>query len=134
MTESRTKAQITLRDDILAGGHDDWVSMAEVRGRISRRRLADAASERQELMLKTIRSLLQDDLVEVGDIPAPGDHGFLVWPGTVEDVMQSLAERIIGRADDPDSWEYSTWLNLTAKGEQASADVIRKRREARADR
>ena len=46
MTEPGTTAQDTLRDDILAGGHDDWVSMAEVRGCISRGRLADSASER----------------------------------------------------------------------------------------
>jgi hypothetical protein len=126
MTESSITAQDALRDDILAGGHDDWVSMAEVRGCISRGRLADSASERQQLMLQTIRSLLQDGLVEVGDIPAPGDPGFLVWPGTLDEVMERLTERIVGRYDDPDSWEYSTWLNLTAKGQQASADIVRK--------
>ena len=133
MTESSTTAQDTLRDEILAGGHDDWVSMAELRGCISRGRLADAASERQQLMLKTIRSLLQDGLIEVGDIPAPGDPGFLVWPGTLEDVMDGLTERIVGRSDDPDSWEYATWLNLTPKGQQASGDVIRKRSDRRAE-
>jgi hypothetical protein len=70
-----TTAKPTLREDILAGGHDDWVSMAEVRGCISRGRLADSAPERQQLMLQTIRSLVEDGLVEVGDIPAPGDRG-----------------------------------------------------------
>jgi hypothetical protein len=133
MVELETTAQRILREDILAGGHDDWVSMAEVRGCISRGRLADAASERQQLMLKTIRSLLQDGLIEVGDIPAPGDPGFLVWPGTLEDVMDGLTERIVGRSDDPDSWEYSTWLNLTHEGLQASDDVVRQRREGCAE-
>ena len=134
MTESGATAQDTLRDDILAGGHDDWVSMAEVRGCISRGRLAESASERQQLMLQTIRSLLSDSLVEVGDIPAPGNPGFLVWPGTVDEVMEGLTERIVGRYDDPDSWEYSTWLNLTPEGQQASDDVVRKRFDRRAER
>jgi hypothetical protein len=134
MTESNTAAQGILRDDILASGHDDWVSMAEVRGCITRGRLADSTSERQQLMLQTIRQLLQDGLVEVGDIPAPGDPGFLVWPGTVDEVMEGLTERIVGRCDDPDSWEYSTWLNLTPKGQQASDDVVRKRFDRRAER
>ena len=134
MTESSITAHDVLRDDILAGGHDDWVSMAEVRGCISRGRLADSASERQQLMLQTIRSLLQGGLVEVGHIPAPGDPGFLVWPGTLDEVMESLTERIIGRYDDPDSWEYSTWLNLTAKGQQASADIVRKKFDRRGER
>ena len=49
-----------------------------------------------------------------------------MWSGTLEDVMDGLTERIVGRSDDPDSWEYATWLNLTPKGQQASGDVIRK--------
>jgi hypothetical protein len=128
MTEFSTTAQDTLRDDILAGGHDDWVSMAEVRGCISRGRLADSAAQRQQLMLQTIRSLMLDGLIEVGDIPAPSDPGFLVWPGTLEEVMARLTERIVDRYDDPDSWEYSTWLDLTAEGQKASAEIVRKRK------
>ncbi|MGA8330973.1 MAG: hypothetical protein WB777_16985 [Mycobacterium sp.] len=128
MTDPGSTAQDVLRDDLLASGHDDWVSMANVQGRISRRRLADSASERQQLMLQTIRSLLQDGLVEVGDIPAPGDPGFLVWPGTLDEVMERLTERIVDHYDDPDSWDYSTWLNLTAEGQKASAEIVRKRK------
>jgi hypothetical protein len=71
MTEPSTAAQNTLRGDILVGGHDDWVSMAEVRGCISRGRLADLAPKQQQLILQTIRSLLLDGLVEFGDIPPP---------------------------------------------------------------
>ena len=127
MVELETMAQRILREGILAGGHDDWVSMAEVRGYISRGHLADSVSDRQQLMLWTIRSLLQDGLVEVGDIPGPSDPGFLVWPGTLDEVMAGLAERIVDQYDDPDSWEYSTWLNLTPKGNQASDDVVRQR-------
>lgn len=134
MTESKNTTQDTLRDDILAGGHDDWVSMAEVRGCISRGRLADSAPDRQQLMLQTIRSLLQDGLVVVGDIPGPGDPGFLVWPGTLDEVMASLTERIIRRYADPEAWEYSTWLNLTPAGRKASDDVVRRRSETRAER
>lgn len=121
MTEPTTTAQDILRGDILAGGLDDWVSMADIRGRISRRRLAETPAERQQLMLRTIRSLLEDGLVEVGDIPGPGDPGFLVWPGTIDEVMEQLTERIVGQGDDPDSWEYATWLNLTSAGRAAAA-------------
>lgn len=121
MTKPTTTAQDTLRGDILAGGLDDWVSMADVRGRITRRRLVETPPERQQLMLRTIRSLLQDGLVEVGDIPGPGDPGFLVWQGTVDEVMEQLTERIVGQWDDPDSWEYATWINLTPAGRAAAA-------------
>ena len=86
-------------------------------------------------MLQTIRSLLQDSLVEVGDIPARVDPGFLVWPGTLDEVMASLTERIVDRYDDPDSWEYSTWLNLTPKGQEGLGRfVVRRRSYRRAER
>lgn len=127
MTESEMTAQDTLRGDILASGHDDWVSMADVQGRIDRRRLATVASERQQLVLQTIKSLLEEGLVEVGDIPGPNDAGFLTWPGTLDEVMDRLKERIVDRYDDPDSWEYSTWLNLTSRGHRASDEIVRKR-------
>jgi hypothetical protein len=116
-----------LRGDILAGGLDDWVSMADVRGDITRRRLAATPSERQQLTLKVIRSLLQDGLVEVGDIPGPDDSAFLVWPGTIDEVMEQLTERIVGQWADPDSWEYATWLNLTAAGRAAAGRLTGRR-------
>jgi hypothetical protein len=124
MTEPGTTALDTLRGVILAIGRSDWVSMADVRGRISRGHLADSATQRQQLMLRTIRSLLVDGLIEVGDIPAPSDPGFLVWSGTIDEVMAQLTERIVGRWDDPDSWEYSTWLNLTEQGDRVATPQI----------
>lgn len=52
MTEPTTTVQDTLRGDILAGGVDDWVSMADVQGRITRRHLARTPPERQKLMVR----------------------------------------------------------------------------------
>jgi len=123
MTEPATTAQGVLRNDILAYGLYESVSLADVRGCLDRRQLAPAPADRQQLMLTTIRSLLADGLVEVGDIPGPTDPGFLVWSGGVDGAMQQLAERIVGRWTDPDSWEYSTWLNLTPAGQTAAALV-----------
>jgi hypothetical protein len=51
-----------------------------------------------------------------------------VWPGTLDEVMERLTERIVERYDDPGSWEYATWLNLTAAGQKASAEIVRKRK------
>ncbi len=124
MTEPTADVVRTLRGDILAHGLSDWVSLADLRGRLNRRGLATSdPAERQQLMLAVIRSLLVDGLIEVGDIPGPGDPGFLVWPGGVDAVMQKLTDRIVGRWEDPDSWEYATWMNLTAAG-QATAEQV----------
>ena len=122
MTEPATPQDL-LRGDILAYGLDDWVSLADVRGVLDDRGVTRVPAERQQLVLSVIRSLLVEGLIEVGDIPGRDDAGFLAWPGAVDVVMQRLADRIIGQWDDPDSWEYATWLNLTPAGEAAARTV-----------
>jgi hypothetical protein len=124
MTEPDTTAQNTLRGDILAMGRDDYVSMADVQGQISRGRLADSVAERQQLVLDTVRSLLVDGLVEVGVIPTPGSPGFKAWPGTLDDVMARFADCFVAHYDDRRGWEYAIWFNLTTKGQQVSAEFV----------
>lgn len=123
MTDSPNAVQELLRNDILVYGISESVSMADVRGCLDRRGLATAPAVRQQLVLDTVRSLLGDGLIEVGNIPGSNDPGFLVWPGGIDEVMRELADRIVDRWDDPDSWEYSTWLNLTPAGQTAAAQV-----------
>jgi hypothetical protein len=126
MTEPRSAAQETLRDDILASGHDDFVSMADVQACICGGFLAELSAERQQLVVDTVRSLLEDGLVEVGDIPGRNDPGFKPWPGTLDDVMTQFIGRFVGRYDDEHQWQYTIWFNLTAKGQQASNDIVGK--------
>ncbi len=126
MTEPGTTAQDTLRDDILACGHDDFVSMADVQACIFDGLLADLSTEQQQLVVDTVRSLLEDGLMELGDIPGRDDPGFKPWPGTVNEVMTRFVDRFVEHYDDPHEWQYSIWLNLTPKGRQASADIVRK--------
>jgi hypothetical protein len=126
MTEPRTTAEDALRGDILAMGCDDFVSMADVLGQISRGRLADSVAERQQLVVDTVRSLLVDGLVEVGVIPSLDDPGFRTWPGTVDEVMTRFIDRFVAHYDDRRGWEYAIWFNLTPEGEQAAADAALK--------
>ena len=130
MTEPETSAQDTLRDDILASGHDDFVSMADVQACIFGGLSADLSTEHQELVVDTVGSLLEDGLVEVGVIPGRDDPGFKSWPGTVDEVMTRFVDRFVGHHDDPLEWQYSIWLNLTAKGQQASNDIVGKAPES----
>jgi hypothetical protein len=126
MTEPGTTAQDTLRDDILASGHDDFVSMADVQACIFDGLLADLSIEQQQLVVDTVRSLLEDGLMELGDIPGRDDPGFKPWPGTVDEVMTRFVDRFVGHYDDPLEWQYSIWLNLTARGQQVSNDIVGK--------
>jgi hypothetical protein len=124
MTEPGNTAHDILRGDFLAMGRDDFVSMADVQGQISRGQLADSVAERQRLVIDTVRSLLEDGLIEIGDIPGRGDPGFKTWPGTVDEVMTRFTDLFIGHYEDRIEWEYTIWFNLTAKGEQVSADFV----------
>jgi hypothetical protein len=124
MTQPKSRAQETLRRDILAVGGDDFVSMADVQGFVDDGGLAESAHERQRLVVDTIRSLLVDGLVEVGGIPSPSSPGFKTWPGTVDEVMRRFTDRFVGHYDDRREWAYKIWLNLTAKGQQVSADSV----------
>ena len=124
MTEPGTTAQETLRGDILAMGRDDFVSMADVQGQISRGRLADSVAASQQLVVDTVRSLLVDGLVEVGVIPSPSSPGFKTWPGTVDEVMTRFTDCFVEHYDDRHQWAYKIWFNLTPKGEQVSADYV----------
>ena len=57
MAESEDNARDTLRDDILASGHDDFVSMADVQACIFDGLLADLSTEHQQLVVDTVGSL-----------------------------------------------------------------------------
>jgi hypothetical protein len=122
MTDSGDATQDTLRADILAIGQDDFVSMVDVQACIFDGKLADLSAEHQQLVVDTVRSLLEDGLVVVGDIPGRDDPGFKPWPGTIDEVMSQFIDRFVGHHDDPLGWEYTIWLNLTAQGQQVSAD------------
>ncbi|MGA8330974.1 MAG: hypothetical protein WB777_16990 [Mycobacterium sp.] len=124
MAESATANQDALRVCILQSGHNDFVSMADVQACICDGFLAELSAEHQQLVVDTVRSLLEDGLVEVGDIPGRNDPGFKPWPGTRDEVVARFIDRFVGHYDDERQWQYTIWLNLTAKGQQASNDIV----------
>lgn len=124
MTGPRATPLETLRNDILASGHDDFVSMVDVQACIFGGQLQDMSAEHQQLVVNTVRSLLEDGLVEVGQIPGRNDPGFKPWPGTTEEVMSRFIDRFVLHHDDQHGWRYTIWLNLTAKGQQISSNIV----------
>ena len=78
--------------------------------------------ERQDLTLGTIRSLLNDGLMQIGELPGP-DEKFPAWE-TVGVAMNRLHERFVGHYAEPASWDYSIWLGLTEAGRLA-AEALR---------
>src|SRR2546427_5736447 len=110
-----------LRAELLASGLSDWVSLAEVQQIITHFQLADTDSERQDLVLRTIRSLLNDGLMQIGDLPGP-DGTFPAWE-PIDVAMDRLRERFVDHYAEPTSWDYSIWLGLTEAG-RAAAEAL----------
>jgi hypothetical protein len=88
--------------------------MAEVQQIITHFQLADTDSERQDLVLMTIRSLLEDGLMQIGELPGP-DGTFPAWE-PIDVAMDRLRERFVDHYAEPTSWDYSIWLGLTEAG------------------
>jgi hypothetical protein len=65
-------AQDRLRTELLSSGLYDWVPMAEIETAITYYCLAETLSAQQDLALQTIRSLLEDGLMEDWRPSGPG--------------------------------------------------------------
>jgi hypothetical protein len=113
-TQRDQNAYERLRAELLISGLSDWVSLAEVQQIISHFELADADSERQDLVLRTIRALLDDGLMQIGELPGP-DGKFPAWE-PIDVAMDRLRERFVDHYAEPTSWDYSIWLGLTEEG------------------
>src|SRR5690349_1529998 len=93
-----------LRAELLLSGLSDWISLAEVQKVISHFQLADTDTERQDLTLRTINSLLQDGLMQIGELPG-ADGRIPAWE-PIDVAMDRLRERFVDQYGEPASWDY----------------------------
>ena len=107
-----------LRAELLTSGLSDWISIAEVQQIISHFHLADTDAERQGLALRAIRSLLEDGLMQIGELPG-ADGAFPAWE-PIDVAMDRLNQRFVGHYDEPASWDMSIWLGLTEAGRRVA--------------
>ncbi len=110
-----------LRAELLTSGLTDWISLAEVEQIVSHFQLADTDTQRQDLVFKTIGSLLKDGLVQIGELPGP-EETFPAWE-PIDVALNRLHERFIGQYDEPASWDYSIWLGLTDAGQKVAREL-----------
>jgi hypothetical protein len=109
------------RTELLTSGLSDWVSLAETQQIISHFQLTDSDEARKELTVTTIRSLLEDGLMQIGELPGP-EETFPAWE-PIDVAMNRLHERFVSHYDDPASWDYSIWLGLTEAGRKIATEL-----------
>lgn len=109
--------QDRLRAELLTSALYDLVPLAEVESVIIHDNLAATLSAQQELALRTIRSLLEDELMELGYLPYPGEK-FAGWDLSIDAAMDRVYDLFVRHYDERTSWDLTIWLGLTPAGER----------------
>lgn len=112
-----TTALERVRKDLLLGALEGPVPLTAVDSCVTQQNRSASVSEVQNATLETIRSLVGEGLVVLGDLSS--ETGRLVaWSGTLEEWMQTISDAYVVDYDDPGAWIWSVWLELTEKGGQ----------------
>jgi hypothetical protein len=123
-----TSAQERLRTEVLTSALYDWVPLAEVDSIIIDNHLAENISALQDLALRTIRSLVNDGLMEIGDLPSEG-RKLITWDVPLDEALARISDRFVGHYGDIGMWAYAVWLDLTDAGERVARELERKAAE-----
>jgi hypothetical protein len=116
-------AQERLRTELLTSGLYDWVPLIEVKTAITHYNLAETLPAQQDLALQTIRSLLEDKLMQIGDLPGPGEK-LPAWKLPIDAAMKRVYDRFVRQYADPEVWEFTIWLGLTASGKRLAENLV----------
>lgn len=116
-------AEEFLRNELLLDGLAMCVPMAQVTSVTKRHRLAPTGAAEQNLVLRTIRSLLDDGLMKIGDILGASDERVVPWDLSIDAAMDRVYDLFVGHYDEPALWDLTIWLQLTPKGERLAESL-----------
>jgi hypothetical protein len=121
--DAKCSAQDRLRIRLLSDAVGNCLPMAHVTSVMRREQLADTIADQQDVVLRTIRSLLDDGLMKIGDILGASDERVVPWDLSIDAAMDRVYDRFVGHYDEPALWDLAIWLQLTPKGEQVAESV-----------
>jgi hypothetical protein len=114
-----TTALERVRRELLLGALEGPLPLTAVDSSVTQQNRSAPDTEVQNATLETIRSLVGEGLVVLGDLS--GETGrFVAWGGSLEESMQKISDLYVHNYDDPGTWIWSAWLELTHKGEQVA--------------
>lgn len=114
-----TTALERVRKELLLGALEGPVPLTAVDSCVTQQNRSAPVTEVQNATLETIRSLVGEGLVVLGDLS--GETGRLVtWSGSFDESMQKISDLYVVHYDDPGAWIWSAWLELTYEGEQVA--------------
>jgi len=112
-------------DELLMSGADDWVLAAEVAWVAESTGGAKTPDQIRDLSLRLIRELLQQGMMEIGDLSEEAPH-FRKWNLPMEEALERVERewKALGRL--PDLGDIC-WLQNTVKGNKLGKQLLKQR-------
>lgn len=112
-------------DDLLMRGCDDWVNAAEVTSVAKFTGHAQSEDEIRSVSLKLIREVVQQGLMEIGDLPDEGRR-LKLWPMTSQECLDRVEREWNALGRNPSLGEIC-WLQNTDKGDALGEEAFKRR-------
>ncbi|ORW04565.1 hypothetical protein [Mycobacterium kyorinense] len=117
-----TTARDKVREELLTDGLADYVDLGAVDSQVTRHNPQASVSAVQRETLETIRSLVSDGLFQLGALS--GERGnFVGWDGSLDELIQRVSDVYVTQYDDPPTWVWAVWMELTDKGERVAREI-----------
>jgi hypothetical protein len=117
-SDSADLAAAHLREELLLDAVEGCLPLAHfdsVVGHVEK----ESVPARQALLLRIVRSLIENDLMVVGRIGGEEVECVEPWELSLEDAMYRFYDEYVVNHDDSD-WVFGIWFALTERGEQAA--------------
>jgi hypothetical protein len=112
-------------EDVVMRGCDDWLDACGVASVAMNIGHAHSAEEIRDLSLKIIREVVQQGLMEVGDLPEEGRR-LKLWPMTPQECLDRVEREWEALGRNPSLSEIC-WLENTDKGDALGEELFKQR-------
>jgi hypothetical protein len=106
---------MTARNDVLENGLIDWVPLERIHWYVRNDHKNQPPAVIQSRVVDLITELVAEGLFVVGDTTGAGGT-FVPWNVALSDALTRIDDLYVKNFDDPNTWGWAVWLNLTDKG------------------
>ena len=118
-------------DNLLMRGCDDWIQAAEVASVAIEVGGAESPDQVRELSLELIRHVVEQGLMELGDVDVAGEweskEGFRKWDLPIQEGLNRVEREWNALGRNPTLWEIC-WLRNTALGSALGEELLKQRK------
>jgi hypothetical protein len=112
-------------DDLVMRGCDDWVDACGVASVAIQIGHAKSAKEIRDLSLKIIHEVVQQGLMESGDLPEEGRR-LKLWPVKPHECLDRVEREWNALGRNPTLWEIC-WFQNTDRGNALGEELLKQR-------